>query len=205
MTAKETSGADGTESIEGAADSSPSFLRSSIVRVRSLSSPRGQRRLSGTIGAALLTVLVVTSLSVLGGLFWFSYKPDRDVDPAAAKSVIAAATDGTVAMLSYSPDTLEHDFSVARSHLTGEFLSYYDSFSKQVVAPAAQQKSVKTSAVVLRSALTEFHPDSAIVLLFINQSTRSKDQPEPTTTSSSVLVTLTKADGTWLISQFNPA
>ncbi|MFQ2844650.1 twin-arginine translocation pathway signal, partial [Mycobacterium paragordonae] len=48
-------------------------------------------------------------------------------------------------------------------------------------------------------------PESATVLLFINQSTQSRDRPEPTTTSSSVLVTLTKADGKWLISQFNPA
>lgn len=127
------------------------------------------------------------------------------MDAAAAKSAIAAASDGTIAILSYSPDTLDRDFSTARSHLTGDFLSYYDQFTQQIVAPAAKQKAVKTTAVVLRGALTEFHPDSATVLLFINQSTQSRDRPEPSTTSSSVLVTLTKADGKWLISQFNPA
>jgi Mce-associated membrane protein len=107
-------------------------------------------------------------------------------------------------VLSYSPDTLDRDFSSARSHLTGDFLSYYDQFTQQIVAPAAKQKSVKTTAVVLRAALSEFHPDSAVVLLFVNQSTQSRDRPEPTLTSSSVQVTLTRAGGKWLISTFNP-
>ena len=88
--------------------------------------------------------------------------------------------------------------------MTGDFLSYYDQFTPQIVAPAAKQKSVKTTAVVLRAALSEFHPDSAIVLLFVNQSTQSKDRPEPTLSNSSVLVTMTKASGKWLISSFNP-
>jgi len=173
-------------------------------RVKKRSS-RTPDKWSGKIGAAVLTLIVVASLSILGGAFWFYYRPDRAVDAAAAKSAIAAASEGTIAILSYSPDTLDRDFSTARSHLTGDFLSYYDQFTQQIVAPAAKQKAVKTTAVVLRSALTDFHPDSATVLLFINQSTQSRDRPEPSTTSSSVLVTLTKADGKWLISQFNPA
>ena len=74
----------------------------------------------------------------------------------------------------------------------------------EFVAPAAKQKSVKTSVVALRAALSEFHPDSAVVLLFVNQSTQSKDRPEPTFTSSSVSVTLTKAGGKWMISSFTP-
>jgi Mce-associated membrane protein len=88
--------------------------------------------------------------------------------------------------------------------LTGDFLSYYDQFTQQIVAPAAKQKAVKTTAVVLRAALSEFHPDSAIALLFVNQSSQSKDRPEPTLSSSSVIVKLTKADGKWLISSFDP-
>jgi Mce-associated membrane protein len=137
-------------------------------------------------------------------LFYFQYLPDRDTDAAAAKSAISAASDGAVAVLSYSPETLDHDFDTAKSHLTGDFLKYYNQFTSQIVAPAAKQKSVKTTAVVLRAALSEFHADSATVLLFVNQSTQSKDRPEPTYTSSSVVIVMNKADGKWLISSFNP-
>lgn len=158
----------------------------------------------GKISHAVLALLAITSVALAAGLFYFEYRPDRATDAAAAKSAITAAADGTVAILSYSPDTLDRDFSSARSHLTGEFLSYYNQFTQQIVAPAAKQKSVKTTAVVLRCAVSELHRDSAVVLVFVNQNTASKDRPDAALTPSSVLVTLTKVDGRWLISSFNP-
>lgn len=165
---------------------------------------KSKKLLSGKVGAGLLVFLVVASLSLLGGLYWFWYRFDRATDAAAAKSAISAASDGTVAVLSYSPETLDHDFSSAKSRLTGDFLNYYSQFTQSIVAPAAKQKSVKTNAVVLRAAVSDLRPDSATVLVFVNQSTQSKDRPEPTFSSSSVTVTLTKANGKWLISSFNP-
>jgi Mce-associated membrane protein len=192
---EETAAVEPAEDIDGDG-AAPGRLKRFTARVK--------KRSSGKILPALVALLVVASLALLGGLFYFWYLPDRDTDAAAAKAAISAATDGTIAVLSYSPDTLDRDFSSAKSHLTGDFLSYYDKFTQQIVAPAAKQKSVKTTAVVLRAALREFHPNSAVALLFVNQSTQSKDRPEPTLTSSSVSVTLTKADGKWLISSFNP-
>ena len=193
--AEEKAGADDAKDLheDGAA---PGRLKRFAAQVK--------KRSSGKIFFALLALLVVASLSLLGALFYFSYLPDRETDAAAEKAAISAASEGTVAVLSYTPDTLDHDFSSAKSHLTGDFLSYYDQFTQQIVAPAAKQKSVKTTAVVLRAALSDFHPNSAVVLLFVNQTTQSKDRPEPTMTSSSVLATMTKANGKWLISSFNP-
>jgi Mce-associated membrane protein len=152
----------------------------------------------------LLALLVVASTVLAAGLLYFQYRPDRATDAAAAKAAITAASEGTVAILSYSPDTFDRDFASAKSRLTGDFLSYYSQFTQEIVGPAAKQKSVKTSAVVVRAAASELHPDSAVVLVFINQSTASADRPQPTLTSSSVLVTLTKAHDNWLISSFNP-
>jgi Mce-associated membrane protein len=174
--------------------------------------PAARGRLKGRITqvpkrgllAALLISLVVASAALAGSLLYFQYRPDRATDAAAAKSAITAASDGTVAILSYSPDTLDRDFSSAKSRLTGDFLSYYTKFTQEIVAPAAKQKSVKTNAVVVRAAVSEIHPTSAVVLVFVNQSTVSADRAEPTLTSSSVLVTVTKAGQNWLISSFNP-
>ena len=193
--AEDTADADSTEPAEGD-DPQSGRLNRLTGRIRKLS--------SGKVISAAVTLLVAASLGLLASLFYFSYLLDRDVDTAAAKSAVSAASEGTIAILSYSPDTLDRDFSSARSHLTGDFLSYYDQFTQQIVAPAARQKSVKTSAVVLRAAVSELRPDSAVVLLFVNQSTQSADRPEPSLTSSSVVVKLTKAYGKWLISSFNP-
>ena len=83
-------------------------------------------------------------------------------------------------------------------------MSYYSKFTEQIVTPAARQRSVRANAVVVRAAVSELYPNSAVVLVFVNQSTTSRDRPEPVLAPSSVLVTLTKVDGQWLISSFNP-
>ncbi|MDT5276456.1 MAG: Mce-associated rane protein [Mycobacterium sp.] len=183
------------EHIEGE-DAQPRRLKRFTRRVT--------QRLRVNLHPALLALLVVASTALAAGLLYFQYRPDRATDATAAKAAITAASEGTVAILSYSPDNFDRDFSSAKSRLTGDFLSYYSQFTQQIVGPAAKQKSVKTSAVVVRAAALELHPDSAVVLVFINQSTVSADRPEPTLTSSSVLVTVTKPDNKWLISAFNP-
>ena len=59
-------------------------------------------------------------------------------------------------------------------------------------------------ASVVRAAVSEIHPDTAVVLVFINQTTESKDRPDASFINSAVRVTLQKADGGWLISSFDP-
>jgi Mce-associated membrane protein len=109
-----------------------------------------------------------------------------------------------VALLSYSPDTLDKDFTAAKSHLTGDFLSYYTQFTQQIVTPAAKEKQVKTTASVVRAGVSELHPQSAVVLVFINQVTTSKENPDGAFAASSVKVSMTKSDGRWLINAFDP-
>jgi Mce-associated membrane protein len=156
----------------------------------------------------VVPVILVLALLAAGGLtawlYFSQYRPDEATDAAASQSAIDAARDGTVAMLSYRPDTLEHDFAAAKSHLTGDFLNYYDTFTKQVVSPAARDKAVTTTAQVVGAAATELHPKSAVVLVFVNQVTTSKERPDPSAAASSVLVSLAKVQGTWLINKFDP-
>ena len=154
--------------------------------------------------AIALTVALVAAAGLASWMFFFVYKPDRATDDQAMQSAVKAASDGTVALLSYSPDSLDKDFATAKSKLTGSFLSYYTQFTEQIVAPAAKQKSVKTQAAVVRAALSEIHPDSAVVLVFINQTTESKDRPDPSFINSAVRVSLQRIDGGWLISSFDP-
>jgi Mce-associated membrane protein len=169
----------------------------------------GKRRRSalavaGFVGAIVLTVALLASAGVTASLYFGQYRADQKTDENAAKVVLEAAKTGTVAMLSYSPETLDKDFANAKSHLTGDFLSYYTNFTQQVVTPAAKQKAVKTSAAVVRAAVSELQPDSAMVLVFINQNTTSKENPDGAFAASAVKVGMKKINGTWLISAFDP-
>jgi len=152
----------------------------------------------------VLALLLLVSGALAAWLFVTQYRPDQQTDAAAAKSAVDAARDGTVALLSYKPDTLNQDFAAAKSHLTGDFLNYYDQFTREIVTPAAKEKKLTTTAQVVGAAASEMHPNSAVVLLFVNQATVSKDRPDPVMASSSVLVSLTKVDGKWLITKFQP-
>ena len=180
----------GTDVISPAAGSNPF--------VRALDWCR--RHLITTVAVGLVLASGIAAASV----YWWVYRPDRLTDAAARQDVVAAAKEGTEALLSYSPENLDADLKNAKSHLTGDFLSYYTDVTDKVVAPASRNKGVKTEANVARAAVSEMRPGTADVLVFVNQVTTSKDRPTPALSTSSVMVTLVRSGGHWLISGFNP-
>ena len=165
---------------------------------------RSRRSVRSLVSAVLLAVALVGSAGMAGWLYVNDYRPDQQTDPAAAQVALEAAKTGTIALLSYSPESLDQDFANAKSKLTGDFLSYYTQFTEQIVTPAAREKSVKTAASVVRAAVSEIEPDNAEVLVFINQTTTSKENPDGAFAASSVKVGMTKIDGSWLIESFDP-
>ncbi|WP_142278455.1 twin-arginine translocation pathway signal [Mycobacterium europaeum] len=152
----------------------------------------------------IVGLLLVAATIAAAALYFGEYRHDQQTNDSTAKSVISAASEGTVALLSYTPEKLDSDLAGAKSHLTGDFLTYYGKFADQIVAPAAKQKAVNTQAAIKRAVISELHPDTARVLVFLDQTTTSKDAPEPVQTASSVMVSLTKVRGAWLISAFDP-
>jgi Mce-associated membrane protein len=150
----------------------------------------------------LLTIMVVAATGFAAGYFYYVYRPDAETDNAVAHQAVKAASDGAVALLSYSPDTLDRDISNAKSRLSESYLAYYQQFTDQIVGPAAQRGRVTTTATVVRAALAELHSSSAVVIMFIKLKTASKEKPEPIVTSSTLRVSLIKAKGSWLIEKF---
>lgn len=164
---------------------------------------RWTRRCAARWRPILLTLLLIAATGYAAGYFYFAYRPDLQTDDAAAHQVVKAASDGTVALLSYSPETLDRDFANAKSRLTEDYLAYYQRFADQIVGPSAQRGQVTTTATVVKAAVSEMHPNSAVVLVFIKQKTASKEKPQPVVTSSSLRVALTKVNGSWLIEKFD--
>jgi Mce-associated membrane protein len=160
---------------------------------------RWTRRLLARWRPILLTLVLVATTGYAVGYFYLIYRPDLQTDNAAAHQVIKAASDGAVALLSYSPETLDRDLTNAKSRVTEDYLAYYQRFADQIVGPAAQRGQVTTTASVVKAAVSEMHPNSAVVLVFLKQKTASKEKPQPIVTSSSVRVEMTKVNGSWLI------
>ena len=160
------------------------------------------RRCAARWRTILLAILLIASTGFGTGYFYSVYRSDWQTNDAATQQAIRAASDGAVALLSYSPQTLTRDFSNAKSRLTDNYLAYYQQFADQIVGPSAQRGQITTTASVVRAAASEMHPDLAIVLVFVKQKTASKEKPEPVVTSSSVKITLKKVNNSWLIEKF---
>ena len=162
--------------------------------------PGRRLRWSVVVPVALLVASLVAFVSV----YWFLFRTDQLTNAAAQQQAVAAAREGTEAVLSYSSENLDQSLAAAKSHLTGDFLDHYSKFTDDVVRPAVTEKGVKTEANVARAAVSQMKPGSAQVLVFVNQVTTSRDRPSPALATSTVMVTLVKNGDTWLIAEFKP-
>lgn len=151
----------------------------------------------------LLTILLVAATGFAAGYYYDVYRADLQTDAASSHQAVKAASDGAVALLSYSPDTLTRDFNNAKSRVTDDYLAYYLQFAERIVGKSAMEGQVTTTATVVKAAASEMHPNSAVVLVFLKLKTTSKDKPDPVVTSNSLKVALTKVNDRWLIDKFD--
>ena len=78
----------------------------------------------------------------------------------------------------------------------------YDVENWLMTGPADVAATSTTTATVIKAAVAELTPNSAVVLVFVRQKTASKEKPEPVVTSTSLRVTLKKVNSSWLIEKF---
>ena len=152
--------------------------------------------------AYVLVPLLVMGLAVGAGYLKYRAGSLSDAQTAASTSV-QAATDGTVALLSYRPDTAQATLMAARDRLTGSFRDSYTSLTNDVVIPGAKQRNISATATVPAAASVSASANHAVVLVYVDQSVIVGDGA-PSATASAVQVTLDKIGNQWLISGFDP-
>jgi Mce-associated membrane protein len=149
----------------------------------------------------LLPVVALLLTVGVGYLKWLDGSA-RESQAAAAQSV-RVASDSTIAILSYKPETVDKDLKAAADLLTADFRQQYTQLVNDVVAPGAKQQHISAVATVPAAASVSASGKRAVVLVFVDQTTTVGADP-PTQSTSSVRVTLDKVHGRWLISQFDP-
>jgi Mce-associated membrane protein len=164
------------------------------------------RRSAGVRWGRLMAYAILPGVALIlaGGAGYLKWQADsaRDVTAARAQSV-AAAADDTIALLYYRPDTVDKDLPAATDRLTGTFRDSYSALIRDVVIPGAKQKQIAATATVPAAATVSATINRAVVLVFVDQ-TITMGADAPTSTASSVKVTLDNLGGRWLISDFTP-
>ncbi|WP_269894141.1 hypothetical protein [Mycobacterium hippophais] len=152
-------------------------------------------------GYAVLLVFV-TCLTAAAAYFRYHADTAEEVDAIRAQSV-QVATEGTIDMLSYTPDNVEAKLNSAGERLTGSFKDSYLTLVRDTVIPGAKQKSISADATVPAGSSVSATRDTAKVLLFVNQGV-TVGGDGPTETASVVELDLENIEGRWLISGFEP-
>ena len=163
--------------------------------------PKGRISWTRVLAYGVLPGLALLLAMGAGYLKWIDTTA-RDAQSARIESV-RAATDSTIAMLSYKADTVDKDLGAAQDRLTGQFKYSYGTLIRDVVIPGAKQRQISAVTTVPAAASVSASNDHAVVLVSVNQTVTVGTDP-PTNTVSSVRVTLDKISGRWLISDFTP-
>ena len=162
---------------------------------------RSSRFSSTRLLVAVLPILALILALGVGYLKWLDGTARES--RAAAEQSIRAASDSTVAILSYKPETVDRDLKAAADRLAEPFRQQYTQLVNDVVAPGAKQQHITALATVPAAASVSATGKHAVVLVFVDQTTTIGNDA-PTQSTSSVRVSLEKVDGRWLISQFDP-
>ncbi|MEV5837672.1 hypothetical protein [Nocardia sp. NPDC052112] len=154
------------------------------------------RRWQVAVGTLLVGLAVSTS--------WLGVICRNDRAQADARAGVAlAAADAATAVLTYHPDTVTDDLARARTHLSGDFATYFGKLGTDVVVPAARQRQMSSTATVTATSVVSADTAHAVALVFVNQVTTATDQQQPTATSSSLRLQLDWIDGRWLVTKLD--
>lgn len=163
------------------------------------------KRLAWWLLVVVLTAATFGAASVGGWQSLTKSRPAPSVaDQAAARqAAVEAASNATVKILTYSPDTIDQDIAAATLLLTGDFLDDYKQTAARLV-PTAKDRGMKQTATVKQAGVQSLSNSEATILVFVDQTRTAKDTPDPTIKNSAIRVGLTKVNKTWLISKFDP-
>lgn len=196
------------EPLEDSATRKRGFPKPSVPGVVSRTVAAGSRRLArlGAWRIRIVTAIVVLAFAAAAvalGITAHQHQQDRTAATASADA-LAAANRIVPDLLTYKADGIDADFAAKYKLLTGSFQGDFTKLTQQTIIPAAKQRNITTQAKVAAAGVIESTPTTASVLMFINQSTTSTDDPDPTLDGSRIRVSLTKDGDTWKVSGLQP-
>ena len=161
----------------------------------------GRRRANESQFRALvgLGLVVVVLVAAVSGLWWQEHR-DRQAE-VARNAALQAAPMAAVALLSYDYRSVDQDLQRARATLTGGYRDQFTAEAAKTIAPAARAQHITTHATVIGSAVVRAEPEEVVVLLFVNQSTRSSRSGAVQLSAHRIQLIMVPAGDRWLVSK----
>jgi Mce-associated membrane protein len=151
------------------------------------------------ITAVVLFVAALAASAFTGYRFW----SDRQAEQARAASSTAAQRT-LEAIFTYDYHTVDNELPKAASNLTPGFRKDYLTLITRDIAPAAKQKELTVRATAEAAGVISTQRTHAVVMVYLNQVTTSKDSPQGSVLGTRVRVSLDKDAGQWLVGKIDP-
>ncbi|MFC9968306.1 h domain protein [Nocardia ignorata] len=159
-------------------------------------------RRSAQIIFGVLAVFGLIAAAVLGVSGYQLWEHDRTEQ--ARGEAMSTASRTVSAMFSYEHVTVDTELPKAADGLSESFRNDYLRLIEEAIAPGAKEKQLTVKATTQAEGVISAEPEHAVVLLYLNQVTTSKDTPQGTASGSRVRVSLDKTGDRWLVSQVTP-
>jgi Mce-associated membrane protein len=159
----------------------------------------------GALNVVTLGILALLTLAVLAGTAYAGAKVHQQGSAIdARKEAPAAAEQAAKAVLSYDYRRLPTDRKRAKEYLTTDYQKEYEKTFKLLekqkdgTAGAAVQTKTSVSATVLGSGVMDADPDTARVLVFVNQVSKRPGR-DPQIFQNRVAMTMKQVEDRWLV------
>lgn len=122
----------------------------------------------------------------------------------AGQDAMKAARTSVPAILSYTDSGLSAQLAASRRLMTPDYAKRYAAMVKARVLPHAQKYGVANQVGVVSLGTVRSSTETAVILVFANQTTRTKEKPEGLTQGTRLEVTLRLSDDRWLVDDMKP-
>lgn len=122
----------------------------------------------------------------------------------AGTAAMKAARTSVPAILSYTDSNLANQLTTNRRLMTPGYAKRYTAMVKKRVLPQVRKFGVANQVGVVSSGIVRSTSSRAVILVFANQTTRTKDKPEGITQGTRLEVTLRHQDDRWLVDDLRP-
>lgn len=157
-----------------------------------------------SLGSGLVAALAVTGLGVamlIAALLWTTVKlHNADAVTDARSTALAAAKTFSLELSTYDYHTLDKDFGAVINHSTGTFKSDFTKASKDLQPLITKYQATSTGRVAA-AGVQDATTDSAVVVLFVDQTVKNSSATTPRVDRNRLRVTLQHSGSGWLVNK----
>jgi Mce-associated membrane protein len=160
--------------------------------------PAARKGLGGGLLAALvLTVLGVLLLIAAVVVTQVRLHNANALSDARATALVSART-FAAELSTYDYHHLDRDFGTVVNHSTGKFKTDFSKASKDL-EPLITKYQATSTGNVSAAGLSDATTDRATVVVFVDQTVRNSNAPQPRVDRNRLRLTLTHSNGSWLV------